>query len=93
MPLVRGAEVRLRSIYMLSTEMYKTPVAYTLLIVSVLCFITIGIKSPAAAACVAVSRTFIGGIVACIARHENVQQEPGRESRRIFASWKLQHPP
>ena len=31
MPLVVGAEVRLRSIDMLSTKMYKTPMANTLL--------------------------------------------------------------
>ena len=36
MPLVRGAEVRLRSIYMLSTKLYKMPVAYTLLILLLL---------------------------------------------------------
>ena len=36
MPLVRGAEVRLRSIYMLSTKLYKMPVAYTLLMLLLL---------------------------------------------------------
>ena len=36
MPLVRGVEVRLRSIYMLSTKLYKMPVAYTLLMLLLL---------------------------------------------------------